>query len=158
MIKNIKESYRLIQATSVALILFSLVLFLPFPYLSFTQTLSDRVIEHTLKNGMKVLMIERHEAPIVSMNLTYKVGGVNEHVGISGIAHLYEHMAFKGSKTIGTKDYKKEAPLLSEMDSLYAKILAERAKGPRSDVKKLEEMEEKFQRLQEQTEVFVMSK
>jgi predicted Zn-dependent peptidase len=157
MTKIIKEYYILIQATSVALIIFSLVLFLPFPYLSFAQTLSDRVIEHTLKNGMKVLMIERHEAPIVSMNLTYKVGGVNEHVGISGIAHLYEHMAFKGSKTIGTKDYKKEAPLLSEMDRLYAKILAERAKGPRSDVKKLEEMEEKFQKLQEEAEVFVIS-
>src|ERR1700730_890582 len=108
--KKIKSVYRF-------LFLFFILLLTSPP--SFAQTLSDRVVEHTLKNGMKVLMIERHEAPIVSMNLTYKVGGVNEHVGITGIAHLYEHMAFKGSKTIGTKDYNKEAPLLSEMDRLY---------------------------------------
>lgn len=102
-------------------------------------------------------MVERHEAPVVSMNLTYKVGGVNEHVGISGIAHLYEHMAFKGTKTIGTKDYAKEAPLLSEMDRLYAKILAERAKGARADAKQLEEMDKRFQKLQEEAEALVVS-
>jgi predicted Zn-dependent peptidase len=124
---------------------------------SFAQTLADRVVEHTLKNGMKILMVERHEVPIVSMNLTYKVGGVNEHVGITGIAHLYEHMAFKGTRTIGTKDYQKEAPLLSEMDDLYAKILAERAKGAQANAKRLEEMEKRFKELEKQAESFVVS-
>jgi len=144
------------QVAFVILILFSPVLFLPFQP-SYAQTLADRVVEHTLKNGMRILMVERHEAPVVSMNLTYKVGGVNEHVGISGIAHLYEHMAFKGTKTIGTKDYAKEAPLLSEMDRLYAKILAERAKGARADAKQLEEMDKRFQKLQEEAEALVVS-
>lgn len=124
---------------------------------SFAQTLADRVVEHTLKNGMKLLMVERHEAPIVSMNLAYKVGGDNEHSGITGIAHLYEHMAFKGTRTIGTKDYKAEAPLLEEMDRLYAKILAEQAKGSQADAKQLEEMERRFKNLQEQAGSFVVS-
>jgi len=136
--------------------LFSLILLLTSTP-SFAQTLADRVVEHTLKNGMKLLMVERHEAPIVSMNLTYNVGGVNEHVGITGIAHLYEHMAFKGTRTIGTKDYKKEAPLLSEMDRLYVKIRAERAKGAQVNAKQLEEMEKRFQKLEEQAEALVVS-
>ena len=58
--------------------------------------LADRVIEHTLANGLTVLMVERHQAPIVSINMTFNVGGVNEQTGQTGLAHLYEHMAFKG--------------------------------------------------------------
>ena len=48
---------------------------------------------------MIVLMVERHQAPIVSINMTFGVGGVNEQVGQTGLAHLYEHMAFKGTRT-----------------------------------------------------------
>ena len=138
-------------------LLFLLLLLLVQAPSSFAQTLADRVVEHTMKNGMKLLMVERHEAPIVSMNLTYKVGGVNEHVGITGIAHLYEHMAFKGTRTVGTKDYKAEAPLLDELDRLYTKILAEKAKGNRADAKQLEILEKRFKAVQEKAERFVMS-
>jgi predicted Zn-dependent peptidase len=137
------------------ILVFFILFFISLP--SFAQTLADRVVEHTLKNGMKVLIVERHEAPVVSMNLTYGVGGVNEYIGITGIAHLYEHMAFKGSRTIGTKDYKKEAPLLSEMDRLYAKILSERAKGSRADAKKLGELEKKFEKVQQQAQDLVVN-
>jgi hypothetical protein len=77
--------------------------------------LSERVIEHKLANGLTVLMVERHQAPVVSVNLTFGVGGVNEQVGQTGLAHLYEHMAFKGTSTVGTKDYEKEKPLLEEL-------------------------------------------
>ena len=64
--------------------------------------LADRVIEHKLANGMTILMVERHQAPVVSINMTFGVGGVNEQVGQTGLAHLYEHMAFKGTRTVGT--------------------------------------------------------
>lgn len=77
--------------------------------------LAERVIEHRLANGLTVLMVERHQTPIVSINMTFAVGGVNEQVGQTGLAHLYEHMAFKGTRTIGTKDYAKEKPLLDEL-------------------------------------------
>jgi predicted Zn-dependent peptidase len=66
--------------------------------------LADRVIEHKLANGMTILMVERHQAPVVSLNMTFAVGGVNEQVGQTGLAHLYEHMAFKGTRIVGTKD------------------------------------------------------
>jgi predicted Zn-dependent peptidase len=84
--------------------------------------LAERVIEHQLSNGMKVLMVERHQTPVVSINLTFGVGGMNEHTGRTGVAHLYEHMAFKGTRMVGTKDYEKERPLLEELHRLGTEI------------------------------------
>jgi predicted Zn-dependent peptidase len=80
-----------------------------------SPNLADRVIEHRLANGLTVLMVERHQTPVVSINITFAVGGLHEQVGQTGIAHFYEHMAFKGTRTIGTKDYAKEKPLLDEL-------------------------------------------
>ena len=77
--------------------------------------LADRVIEHKLANGLTVLMVERHQTPVVSINITFGVGGVNEQIGQTGIAHLYEHMAFKGTRTVGTRDFEKEKPVLDEL-------------------------------------------
>ena len=76
--------------------------------------LADRVVEQKLTNGLTILMVERHQTPVVSLNMTFGVGGVNEQVGQTGLAHLYEHMAFKGTRTVGTKDYEKERPILEE--------------------------------------------
>lgn len=84
--------------------------------------LADRVVERKLANGLTVLLVERHESPVLSINMTFGVGGINEHTGITGVAHLYEHMAFKGTKTLGTKDYAKERPLLAELDRLNGEI------------------------------------
>ncbi len=63
--------------------------------------LEDQVIEHTLDNGMKILMVERHEVPRVVCHIYYRVGSVNERPGITGISHFHEHMMFKGTRTIG---------------------------------------------------------
>ena len=71
-------------------------------------------MEHKLANGLTVLMVERHQTPVVSLNMTFGVGGVNEQAGQTGLAHLYEHMAFKGTRTVGTKNYEKERPILEE--------------------------------------------
>ena len=75
--------------------------------------LADRVIEHRLANGLTLLMVERRHAPVVSINVTFGVGGVNELTGQTGVAHLYEHMAFKGTRRLGTKNYEQERPLLA---------------------------------------------
>jgi predicted Zn-dependent peptidase len=68
-----------------------------------------RMTEFTLDNGLKFLVLERHEAPVVSFHIYADVGAVDEVKGITGLAHLFEHMAFKGTKTIGTKDHEAEA-------------------------------------------------
>lgn len=97
-----------------------------------SPSLADRVIEHTLANGLTVLMVERHQTPVVSINITFAVGGINEQVGQTGLAHLYEHMAFKGTRTVGTKDYEKEKPILEEL----AKVGTELEQRQRNVAKK----------------------
>ncbi len=97
----------------------------------FGQTLSDRVVEHSLSNGLKILMVERHTVPTISFQITYKVGSVNEYNGVTGIAHLYEHMAFKGTERLGTMDYEKERPLLEALERQYAELNQARLEAAR---------------------------
>ena len=68
--------------------------------------------EYTLKNGMQVLMVERHEAPTIMAAVFARVGSSNEITGITGISHLFEHMMFKGTSKIATLDWKKEKMVL----------------------------------------------
>ena len=83
--------------------------------------LEDKVREHTLKNGMKLLMVERHTSPTVAAWIRFKVGSVNERSDERGLAHMLEHMLFHGTKTIGTNNYNAEVPLLApEKDPLLA--------------------------------------
>lgn len=87
--------------------------------------LAERVIEHKLANGLTLLMVSRHQAPVVSINVAFKVGGMDERTGQTGVAHLYEHMAFKGTPRIGTTDYQQEKKRLDELDRLNAEIQKE---------------------------------
>ena len=118
--------------------------------------LADRVVEHRLSNGLQLLMVERRTAPIVSFAIAYKVGGVNEHPGITGVAHLYEHLAFKGTQTLGTKDYQKEAGVLERLDRAWNDLRAEHDRGPRADHNKLIALEKRFRDLQQQAEHYVV--
>lgn len=65
--------------------------------------LKDQVIEKTLSNGLKILMVKRPEAPLIRCILAYRVGSVNERPGITGISHFHEHMMFKGTRSMGIK-------------------------------------------------------
>lgn len=85
------------------------------PSYAATPSLAERVIEHKLANGLTILMVERHQTPVVSINITFAVGGINEQVGQTGLAHLYEHMAFKGTRSVGTTSYEKEKPILDKL-------------------------------------------
>jgi len=60
-------------------------------------SLTGQVIERTLPNGLKVLMVKRPEAPLINCILAYRVGAVNEPPGITGVSHFHEHMMFKGT-------------------------------------------------------------
>lgn len=87
------------------------------------------VTKHVLGNGMRVLLVPRRDAPVVSTYLRFGVGGVDDPKGQTGIAHLLEHMMFKGTETFGTTDYAKEKPLLDRLDVLWAELDAERMKA-----------------------------
>jgi predicted Zn-dependent peptidase len=119
--------------------------------------LAERVLEYQTGNGMKVLMVERHQAPIVSLNMTYRVGSVNEKTGMTGVAHLFEHMAFKGTPTLGSRDYEKEKPILAEMESIDEAIRKEEAKGTLADPAVVRKLKERFSELEHQAQAFVVN-
>jgi len=81
-------------------------------------TLKSKVSKFTLSNGIRVIVYKRDHAPVFSGNIWVKVGGVNEVPGTTGLAHFLEHMAFKGSETIGTNDYSSELPRLARLEEL----------------------------------------
>jgi len=119
----------------------------------------------TLDNGMKLLMVERHESPIVSAGWVAHVGSVNERPGITGIAHLFEHMMFKGTQTIGTKDYAAEKKIMDRLDAVraqmeqeYTKLRAAKRRGeiegniyaPENQTPRLKELRAKMKELQDE--------
>ncbi|MCP9438963.1 MAG: insulinase family protein [Nitrospira sp.] len=133
------------------------------PAFAAAPNLADRVIEHRLANGLTVLMVERHQTPIVSINITFAVGGIHEQVGQTGIAHFYEHMAFKGTRTIGTKDYAKEKPILDEIARLGTELeqrqreLARKVGGGTAeDAAALEALKKRFDELQAEAAQYVI--
>ncbi len=63
------------------------------------------IVSHTLSNGLKVLILEKHTMPVVAVQVWYNVGSVDEPNGLKGIAHLFEHMMFRGSKNFGPEEH-----------------------------------------------------
>jgi len=115
-----------------------------------------RLTEFTLDNGLTFLVLERHEAPVVSFHTYADVGAVDEVRGITGLAHLFEHMAFKGTKTIGTKDYQAEKVTMAKMDEIFLELKAERRKGDRADKARLEQLQNQLKEAQEQTQEYLV--
>jgi len=84
------------------------------------------VKEHVLANGMKILMIPKPGVPRVVCHIYYKVGSINERPGITGIAHVHEHMMFKGTRMMGVTDYEADDVLNRQIDQLVEQIYKEK--------------------------------
>ena len=93
-----------------------------------TQDIKLNVKEFTLKNGMLFLIVERPTAPQVACRVAIRAGSALEQAGKSGIAHLLEHMMFKGTKNFGTLDVKKDQELQEKIEAAYQVILEEERK------------------------------
>jgi len=89
---------------------------------NYLERFEDRVTEFRLENGMRFLVVERDQAPVASFVTFVNAGGANEPRGKTGLAHLLEHMAFKGTPGIGTTNWSKEKPLLEEIERVYTRI------------------------------------
>jgi predicted Zn-dependent peptidase len=96
------------------------------PYL---DRVKSQVTEFKLENGMKFIVLERHQAPVVSFVTYADVGGVDEPVGKTGVAHFLEHLAFKGTSRIGTTNWQAEKVALDKLDQLDGQIREAIAKG-----------------------------
>lgn len=119
-------------------------------------TLEDKVIEHTLKNGMKLLMVERHTSPTVAAWIRFKVGSVDERSDERGIAHLLEHMLFKGTKTLGTKDYAAEKPILDKIEQTAQSLMTEQAKGEKADKARMADLQKQLTALEADASKYVI--
>jgi predicted Zn-dependent peptidase len=83
------------------------------------------VQEVLLDNGMRLLLVQRKGDPNIAAGWVARVGSVNERPGITGLSHLFEHMMFKGTHAIGTKNIEENLKLIKEMDAVRAELRAE---------------------------------
>jgi predicted Zn-dependent peptidase len=137
--------------------LLSVILLLAIPAISSLRAQEVPVIEKTLSNGMKVLMVTRHDEPMVSGGWVAHVGSSNEKPGITGIAHLFEHMMFKGTPTIGTKDYQKDLEIINRQEQIRdqmrdeeRKMRAEYRRGKIDDLANPENMTPRWKELKKE--------
>ena len=120
------------------------------------QTLEDKVQARTLGNGLTVILVERHGAPVFSSIYGFKVGSVDEPTGLTGTAHLFEHMAFKGTPRIGTTDFEKEKAVMAEVNRVGREWSLELAKGDLADKEKLARLREELTRLEAEQKKYIV--
>jgi predicted Zn-dependent peptidase len=136
-----------------------LLLLLIFPLALNAQVLRDfekRITEFTLANGLHFIVFERHEAPVVSFHSYVNAGSVDDPGGETGIAHMFEHMAFKGTETIGTKNYGQERVAMDEVEKIYDQYDAERNKGLHADPAKVAELQKQLKAAMDKANSFVI--
>jgi predicted Zn-dependent peptidase len=97
------------------------------------QELQKKVGEFTLPNGLHFIVLERHESSVVSFHTWVNVGSVQDPAGETGLAHMFEHLAFKGTETIGTRGWPEEKRALDAIEQAYDRMDAEVNKGIKAD-------------------------
>ncbi len=114
------------------------------------------VREHLLDNGMHFLLLPRPGAPTVSFVLHVPVGSVNESLGTTGITHFLEHLFFKGTTTIGTRDWESERRLLDRIDAVHDSLIQARGRRPHPDEVEVARLEEWVLALEDSARTFVV--
>ena len=104
-----------------------------------------RITVKKLDNGLTVIIYERPEAPVFSFSTHVDVGSVQDPLGQTGMAHMFEHMAFKGTDKIGTTDYAAEKIALAKVEEAYAAYIAERDKPVGRNDQKLKDLQKAWQ-------------
>jgi len=115
------------------------------------------VMKYVLPNGMTFLLLRKEGAPTVSFVTQFRAGAVNEWTGISGMAHLFEHMLFKGTPTLGTRDYAAEQRIFPRVDAAADSFAAEFRKGEEADTVKLAQLRDRLKQLEDSARQYVVS-
>jgi predicted Zn-dependent peptidase len=116
----------------------------------------NRVTVKVLDNGLTILVCERHEAPVFSFFTHVDVGADREYPGITGLAHMFEHMAFKGTDKIGTTNWPAEKEALARVETAYAAYDRERRREFARDEKKIAELEKSWKDAIAQADKYVV--
>ncbi|MBN1212558.1 MAG: insulinase family protein, partial [candidate division Zixibacteria bacterium] len=119
-----------------------------FGFASAREDLRFDVEKFTLDNGLTVLVVERHTAPVFSGFIMVGAGSAYEKIGNIGTAHLFEHMMFKGSQTVGSTDYEAEKVLMLKEDSVWALIDKAQQESRYIRLNRPEELEAHLQKIE----------
>ncbi|TFG64369.1 MAG: insulinase family protein, partial [Nitrospirales bacterium] len=113
------------------------------------------VTQHTLKNGWTFILVERPVAPVFSFMTRVNVGSAQEGAGQTGLAHMFEHMAFKGTPRLGTKDYPAEKEALVALEEAYQAYQLEKL-SRHADPEKVQSLFEVFKQRQQEASQYVI--
>jgi predicted Zn-dependent peptidase len=116
-----------------------------------------RVTVKKLANGLTVIVMERHEAPVFSAYTFVDAGSVQDPKGDTGLAHMFEHMAFKGTTTIGTKNWPAEKAALAKVETAYKAYSDARDERVNRDDKKVSQLEQAWQQAIKEADQYVIS-
>ena len=114
----------------------------------------QKVTEYTVKNGWTFILVERPVAPVFAFMTAVNVGSAQEDTGRTGLAHMFEHMAFKGTPRLGTKNYEEEKKALEELERAYLAYQEARL-GSTSDAQRIEDLSSVFKDKQQAAAKFV---
>ncbi len=120
------------------------------------KSFEQRITTKVLPNGLTILICERPEAPVFSYTTFVDAGDVNDPAGESGLAHMFEHLAFKGTSQIGTTDYSAEKVALDNVEAANDALEAEMRNPAGSDPKKVAELRKSFSAAQAAAGKFVV--
>ncbi len=120
-----------------------------------SSILAQKVKQFKLDNGLTLLVVARDTSPTFSAYITIGVGSANEDAANRGVAHLLEHMRFKGTHTIGTTNYAAEKPLIAAIDEVAVQLRAAEAMQP-PDEKKIAALREQMRKLQQQEHQYIV--
>jgi predicted Zn-dependent peptidase len=120
------------------------------------KSFEQRITTKVLPNGLTILICERPEAPVFSYTTFVDAGDVDDPSGESGLAHMFEHLAFKGTSQIGTNDYAAEKVALDNVEAADNALEAERRNPAGADPKKIAELTKAFDEAQKAAEKYVV--
>ncbi len=120
------------------------------------SSIENRVSEFTLPNGLKFILLHDDSVPVASFVTYVNAGSSDERIGIWGISHILEHLAFKGTSEVGTRDLAAERRLFAQMDELFAAICREELQ-PEPDQEKIRVKRAELEKLVEQAGELVVS-
>ncbi len=114
----------------------------------------QKVTKYTVKNGWTFILVERPVAPVFAFMTAVNVGSAQEGTGRTGLAHMFEHMAFKGTPRLGTKNYEEEKKALEELERAYLAYQEARLSAT-SDAQRIERLSNVYKRKQQAAAKFV---
>jgi len=139
----------------VFLLALSFPLFIPQVFAQDLASFSKQVTSHTLKNGWTFIIVERPKAPVFAFMTRVNVGSAQEQNGMTGLAHMFEHMAFKGTPRLGTSNYEKEKIALRNLEDAYLAYQQARF-APDSDPEVVKTRQDHFKKMQDAAGQYVV--